>query len=148
MTLLHYPSRKGADSIGIHPHKDTDALTILAADPVGGLQIRPRNRERWIDVTPPEGTFVVNIGDLLEIWSGGYFTSTPHKVDNVSGAERYSFPYFCVPRYDTIVRPLRKPQPGFDRTGIHVGDASRQVWLTNWPDAEAISVSFDPAAGL
>ncbi|MBT8099220.1 MAG: isopenicillin N synthase family oxygenase, partial [Gammaproteobacteria bacterium] len=106
MTLLHYPPQAAnSQRFGIHPHKDTDALTILAADPVGGLYVRARDADEWIRVDAPEGALIVNIGDLLEIWSGGYLVSTPHKVVNDSGKERFSFPYFVVPRYDTVVRP-------------------------------------------
>lgn len=142
MTLLHYPAQDG-DGFGIHPHKDTDALTILAGDQVAGLMVRCRDEEAWIDVDPPANALVVNIGDMLELWSGGYFVSTPHKVVNRTGSERYSFPYFAVPRHDVVVSPLREPQPGFERDDVHVGDVSREVWRTNWPDAVPYATGFD-----
>lgn len=146
MTLLHYPPQApDADGFGIHPHKDTDALTILAPDPVGGLMVRCRDDRKWISADPPQDALIVNIGDLLELWSGGYFVSTPHKVVNTSGAERYSFPYFAVPRFDTVVRPIRKPQPEFSRSSVNVGDASKEVWRTNWPDGGPIDANIDPA---
>lgn len=146
MTLLHYPPQApDADGFGIHPHKDTDALTILAPDPAGGLMIRCRDDQEWIVADPPGDALIVNIGDLLELWSGGYFVSTPHKVVNTSGAERYSFPYFAVPRFDTVVEPLRGPQPAFRRSSVNVGDASREVWRTNWPDVGPIDANIDPA---
>jgi isopenicillin N synthase-like dioxygenase len=144
MTLLHYPPQQSvADGFGIHPHKDTDALTILAADEVGGLMVKRRNNDTWIEVQPPGDALVVNIGDLLEHWSGGDFVSTPHKVVNTSGTERFSFPYFVVPRFDTVVKPLRPPKPDFQRDSVHVGDVSREVWRTNWPDAAPQSMQFD-----
>jgi isopenicillin N synthase-like dioxygenase len=144
MTLLHYPPQAADESgFGIHPHKDTDALTILVPDKVGGLMVKKRNGDQWIEVSAPDDAVVVNIGDLLELWSGGYFVSTPHKVINKSGAERYSFPYFAVPRFDTIVKPLCSPQPGFERTSVHVGDVSREVWRTNWPDSTPGNTNYD-----
>ncbi|MDA1064191.1 MAG: isopenicillin N synthase family oxygenase [Proteobacteria bacterium] len=144
MTLLHYPPQApDARGFGIHPHKDTDVLTILAPDPVGGLFVRSRDQQEWIEAAPPRDALIVNIGDLLELWSGGYFVSTPHKVVNNRGAERYSFPYFVVPRYDTVVTPLRAPQSGFHRSIVHVGDVSREVWRTNWPDATPVDSNFD-----
>jgi isopenicillin N synthase-like dioxygenase len=144
MTLLHYPPQApDAEGFGIHPHKDTDALTILAPDPVGGLFVKQRDAGGWIKVQPPGGALVVNLGDLLELWSGGYFVSTPHKVINSSGAERYSFPYFAVPRYDTLVKPLKEPHAGFDRCEVDVGDVSREVWRTNWPDTTPSDPSLD-----
>ncbi len=144
MTLLHYPPQDtDATGFGIHPHKDTDALTILAPDPVGGLLVKCRDDDAWVEADPPAGALIVNLGDLLELWSGGYFVSTPHKVVNTSGAERFSFPYFAVPRFDTIVEPLREPQPGFGRSRVHVGDVSREVWRTNWPGETASNSEYD-----
>ena len=144
MTLLHYPPQDpNATGFGIHPHKDTDALTILAPDPVGGLLVKCRDADTWIEAKPPSGALIVNLGDLLELWSGGYFISTPHKVVNNSGAERYSFPYFAVPRFDTIVQPLREPQDGFERSSVDVGEVSREVWRTNWQGAVSTRPEFD-----
>ena len=144
MTLLHYPSQDPEQAgFGIHPHKDTDALTLLFPDPVGGLWLRGRGQSDWLEVKAPPHTIVVNIGDLLELWSGGYFVSTPHKVINRSGAERYSFPFFVVPRHDVIVAPLMPPQPGFTRQPVPVGPVSREVWRTNWPTAQPDDTGFD-----
>lgn len=144
MTLLHYPrAAKGQAGFGIHPHKDTDALTILVGDEVAGLMVRSRYSDEWIEVDPPDGALVVNIGDMLELWSGGYFISTPHKVENIAGRERFSFPYFSVPRFDVVVEPLREPQPGFERVSVHVGDVSKEVWRTNWPDTVPHDTGFD-----
>ncbi|RBW57353.1 isopenicillin N synthase family oxygenase [Phaeobacter gallaeciensis] len=137
MTLLHYPPQgDDDDGYGIHPHKDTDALTIIAPDPVGGLEVQTRDGG-WITPDCPPGGFVVNIGDMLELWSGGRLVSTPHRVVNKSGKERYSFPYFAVPRHDTVVTPLLPPQPGFVRPSVHCGHWSAEVWRTNWPDEGA-----------
>ncbi|SLN20272.1 isopenicillin N synthase family dioxygenase [Ruegeria meonggei] len=137
MTLLHYPPQSpDEDGYGIHPHKDTDALTIIAPDPVGGLEVQTRDGG-WITPDCPPGGFIVNIGDMLELWSGGRLKSTPHRVVNRSGKERYSFPYFCVPRHDVVVAPLLPPLPGFDRPSVHCGHWSAEIWRTNWPDEAA-----------
>ncbi len=137
MTLLHYPPQAPDEpGFGIHPHKDTDALTIIAPDPVGGLEVQTRSGD-WITPDCPPGGFVVNIGDMLELWSGGRLVSTPHRVVNRSGKERYSFPYFAVPRHDVVVAPLLPALPGFDRPSVHCGHWSAETWRTNWPDEEA-----------
>ncbi|WP_170400441.1 isopenicillin N synthase family dioxygenase [Ruegeria arenilitoris] len=137
MTLLHYPPQAPDEGgYGIHPHKDTDALTIIAPDPVGGLEVQTRDGG-WITPDCPPGGFIVNIGDMLELWSGGRLKSTPHRVVNRSGRERYSFPYFAVPRHDVIVAPLLDPLPGFDRPSVHCGHWSAEIWRTNWPDETA-----------
>lgn len=137
MTMLHYPPQaEGQSGFGIHPHKDTDALTIIAPDPVGGLEVQTR-RGGWIAAQCPPGGFVVNIGDMLELWSGGRLISTPHRVINRSGHERYAFPYFAVPSHNTVVAPLLPPLPGFDRPSVHCGHWSAEIWRTNWPDQVA-----------
>ena len=144
MTLLHYPpAAAGSDGFGIHPHKDTDALTLLFPDPVGGLWLRPRDSKEWLEVSAPPGTMVVNIGDLLELWSGGLFVSTPHKVVNTSGQERYSFPFFMVPRHDVVVAPLITCQNGYQREPVPVGTVSREVWRTNWLNNKSSHSGFD-----
>ncbi len=137
MTLLHYPPQAPDEGgYGIHPHKDTDALTIIAPDPVGGLEVQTRTGD-WITPDCPPGGFVVNIGDMLELWSGGRLKSTPHRVVNRSGRERYSFPYFAVPRHDVVVEPLLPALPGFYRPAVHCGHWSAEIWRTNWPDETA-----------
>ena len=78
MTLLHYPPGEPGDGFGIHPHKDTDALTLLFPDAVGGLWLRPHDQDEWLEVEAPDDSMVVNIGDLLELWSGG--TLCPHRT--------------------------------------------------------------------
>ncbi|MEX0304468.1 MAG: isopenicillin N synthase family dioxygenase [Leisingera sp.] len=137
MSLLHYPPQAPEEEgFGIHPHKDTDALTIIAPDPVGGLEVQTRDGG-WITPDCPPGGFVVNIGDMLELWSGGRLVSTPHRVVNKTGKERYSFPYFAVPRHDVVVEPLLPPVAGFDRPSVHCGHWSAEIWRTNWPDEDA-----------
>ena len=146
MTLLHYPPRTaGNDPFGIHPHKDTDVLTILAPDPVGGLFVRCKESDEWIAAQTRKDTLIVNVGDMLERWSGGHFVSTPHKVENSSGKQRYSFPYFAVPNFAQEIKPLVSSQdPRWEQSPMHVGDVSAQIWRSNWPNAEAIDKRYDP----
>jgi isopenicillin N synthase-like dioxygenase len=134
MTLLHYPPQAPNDmGFGIHAHKDTDAMTIISPDPVGGLEVRMPDGTWHVVDCPPDG-FIVNIGDMLELWSAGRFVSTPHRVVNKSGSERYSFPYFAVPSHDVVVAPLVKTPPEFNQPSVHCGHWSAETWRTNWPD--------------
>ena len=136
MTLLHYPPQAPDEGgYGIHPHKDSSALTIIAPDPVGGLEVKSGGG--WVTPDCPEGGFVVNIGDVLEHFSGGRLVSTPHRVVNKTGRERYSFPYFAVPRHDAVIKPLLEPTNGFERADVHCGYWQAEVWRTNWPDEHA-----------
>lgn len=146
MTMLRYPAMApDEDGFGIHPHKDSSAFTILSPDPAGGLMVRTREGQ-WIEASPSEGTLVINIGDVMEHWTGGHFVSTPHKVLNRTGRERYSFPYFATPRYDTVVKPVVDPIEGYDRPPVTMGTWHLDVIRSNWPDAKAISPVFDPGS--
>lgn len=101
LRLLHYPSQtqlRPDDLFGSAPHTDFGCLTILAQDNVGGLQVRApfenqnkdiksQDCDRWIDVPYLEGSFIVNVGDMLHRWSNGLLRSTPHRVINPSGKE-------------------------------------------------------------
>lgn len=144
MTLLHYPAMKANETgFGIHPHKDSSAFTILYPDPVGGLQVQTRDGT-WIDAQPPDGAFVVNIGDVMEHWTGGTFKSTPHRVINRSGLERYSFPYFATPRFDTVVAPIVEREEGYSRPPLNIGAWYAGVIQSNWPDDAPVDPNIDP----
>jgi len=106
--LVHYPPQaagQGEGQFGAAPHTDWGCITVLWQDDVGGLQVRNRAGQ-WIDAPPIEDTFVINIGDMLERWSNDLFVSTPHRVVNDSGRERYSIPVFYDPDFETIVECL------------------------------------------
>lgn len=100
--IFHYPP--GADTWGVGEHTDYGLLTILLQDAVGGLQVRTPSG--WIDAPPLEGSFVCNLGDMLERMTGGQYRSTPHRVRNASGLDRLSFPFFFDPGWDAEVRPI------------------------------------------
>ncbi|MEO0492516.1 MAG: 2OG-Fe(II) oxygenase family protein [Actinomycetota bacterium] len=143
MTLLHYPDQPPAsDAVGIHPHKDTNVITLLHPGDVPGLEVRSRNGE-WITPEAPAAALVVNVGEMLELWSGGEFVATPHRVVNRSGRERYSFPFFVVPNHDVVVEPLLPRRPGFDTTSMPVGSLTAEVWRTNWPDEAPSTAGHD-----
>ncbi len=108
LRMLHYPPQTGSitmSEIGTGAHTDYGLLTILAQDDNGGLQLQAPDGG-WIDAPPLPDTFVVNIGDILQRWSNGRLKSTPHRVINTSGAERYSAPFFYHAAYDTVIDRL------------------------------------------
>ena len=88
---------------GISAHTDYEVFTILHTDRPG-LQALNAG-EQWVDVPPLAGTFIINIGDMLELLSNGAFVATSHRVLNI-GKERFSFPMFCTLDYETVVAPL------------------------------------------
>jgi len=105
--LFHYPPQTVTPekAFGAAPHTDYGMLTLLAQDPIGGLELRRRNGE-WLAAPYIPGTFVVNIGDLFKVWSNGLFMSNLHRVVNKTGRERYSIPTFFNPDFDTPVACL------------------------------------------
>jgi isopenicillin N synthase-like dioxygenase len=106
--IFHYPAladNVSAGEWGVGEHSDYGLLTLLAQDELGGLQVRTPDG-RWIDVPAEPGVLVCNIGDMLDRLTEGRYRSTPHRVRNVSGRSRLSFPYFFDPSWDAVVTPL------------------------------------------
>ena len=105
--LAHYPNQSvvGNNEFGSAPHTDFGFMTILAMTKVPGLEIRPKGMD-WIRAPVLPGCFIVNTGDLLQRWTNNVFLSTPHRVINNTGLERYSIPFFFSPHPDHVVEPM------------------------------------------
>jgi isopenicillin N synthase-like dioxygenase len=102
---VHYPSQavdRAENEFGSATHTDNGCLTLLSQDDIGGLQVQRRDGG-WIDAPPIANTYVINIGDMLMRWTNDKWVSTPHRVINVSGKDRYSIPFFYNPSYHTQV---------------------------------------------
>lgn len=106
LRLLRYPPNDrpmNNSNPGIFPHSDFECFTVLNQQ-APGLQVMNAARE-WVEAPPIPGTFIVNIGDLLEGWTNGLFKATQHRVVN-TGRERFSMPLFFAVDYHTVVEPL------------------------------------------
>jgi isopenicillin N synthase-like dioxygenase len=98
------PADLGDEQFGVAPHTDYGCITLLWQDDNGGLEVRNLKGD-WLAAPPIEGSFVINVGDLLARWSNDRFASTPHRVINTSGRKRLSIATFYDPDYTAAVDP-------------------------------------------
>lgn len=103
--LLYYPPQpplSPEDAFGLAPHTDYGAITLLAQDPLGGLELKTRSGE-WVSAPHIEDTLVMNLGDLFRAWTNDLYVSNPHRVVNRTGRERYSIPVFFNPAFRSVI---------------------------------------------
>jgi isopenicillin N synthase-like dioxygenase len=120
LRLLHYPPRatERDEALGAGEHTDYGSITLLLNDDAGGLDVRRRDGT-WVEAPPIPGAFVCNIGDSLMRWSNDIYVSTPHRVKNPPGRDRYSVAFFldpnpevslaCLPGCSTPENPAKYP---------------------------------------
>ncbi|MCB2014035.1 MAG: 2-oxoglutarate and iron-dependent oxygenase domain-containing protein [Sphingobium sp.] len=112
LRLLHYPPLAPdapAGAVRAGAHEDINLITLLLGAEEAGLQLLRRDG-RWMDIRPPEGALVVNIGDMLQRLTNDALPSTTHRVINPPEERRtisrYSMPFFLHLRPDFIIDPL------------------------------------------
>lgn len=96
----------GLGDMALHHHSDAGALTVLLQDEVGGLQVAVDGL--WQDVAPLAGAFVINVGDMMQVWSNDRYRSALHRVRPITDRPRLSIPYFYNPAYETDCVPLAR----------------------------------------
>ncbi|KAK2601897.1 hypothetical protein QQS21_004584 [Conoideocrella luteorostrata] len=97
MRLLHYPPKTGNDEeqYGVGDHTDFGGVTVLLQEPNReGLEVWYPPTERWIPVPVKENSFVINMGDIMQMWTNGYYRSARHRVITYGAKDRYSVPFF------------------------------------------------------
>ena len=117
LRLLHYPPMRRTEQrqLGASAHTDFGALTLLLQDGTSGLQVLDQATETWVPIAPdPEG-YVVNIGDMLSLWTGGLYKSSVHRVLNENPKDRYSVVFFFDGNLDCPLRPLDGSQVDDDQ---------------------------------
>lgn len=102
--IIRYPGRDSTESEqGVGAHKDSGFLTLLLQERQKGLQVEAADGD-WIDAEPRDGTFVVNIGELLEMATDGYLKATVHRVVTPpAGTDRLSVAFFLGAPFDAEI---------------------------------------------
>jgi isopenicillin N synthase-like dioxygenase len=90
--------------LGLNHHTDAGAMTLLLQDDQPGLEVY-RDGE-WHLVEPRRGALVVNIGDIVQVWSNDRYQAALHRVIANASAERFSVPFFFCPAYSAAYAPL------------------------------------------
>ncbi len=143
LRMTHYPARTKEElennQFALAPHTDSSFMTLLPYNELPGLAIRRPNGE-WFEQPVIPGSFTVNTGDMLHRWSNHQFLSTPHRVINQSGAERYAIPFFfdatldykmsCLPTCRSADNPPKHEPTSY---------AEYMLWFasTNYPQVTA-----------
>ena len=109
--------------LGVHHHTDAGALTVLLQDDVGGLQVFRDGF--WHDIPPVPGAFVINTGDMMQVWSNDIYQAAIHRVLAMKSRDRYSIPFFFNPSADTDVSPL---------PSVVTGDRPARYRTVNWAE--------------
>jgi isopenicillin N synthase-like dioxygenase len=144
LRLFNYPSRPVPAGTpaqwGVGEHTDYGLLTMLWQDDVGGLQVR--TDYGWIDAPPLPGSFVCNIGDMLDRMTGGRYRSLPHRVAiNASGRDRLSIPLFFDPDFAWRIAPVPGATAGQDDSGRRWDGANLQAFEGTYGDYVSVKVS-------
>ncbi|KAK1276831.1 Flavonol synthase/flavanone 3-hydroxylase [Acorus gramineus] len=109
LRLNHYPPCPTPHlALGVGRHKDAGGLTVLAQDHVGGLDVKKKSDGEWYRVKPIPDSYIINVGDLVQVWSNERYESAEHRVSVNSKRERFSIPFFFNPAHYTIVAPLEE----------------------------------------
>jgi isopenicillin N synthase-like dioxygenase len=136
--IFSYPPPPDPALWGVGEHTDYGLLTILLQDDAGGLEVK--SRSRWISAPPVPGSFVCNIGDMLDRMTRGVFRSTPHRVRNPAPRPRLSFPFFFDPNFFARVQPINLPaeivppddqDQRWDRASVHAFKGTYGEYLLN-----------------
>ena len=144
LRMVRYPAHPpDADSrsFGAGAHTDWGALTLLAQDVHGGLEVRMPDGS-WTEATPLPGALVVNLGDMIPRWTNGLYHSNPHRVRNhrSGGRPRYSIPFFYEPDYlarieavPSTVAPGETPRFAACTAGEHLREMYQRTYALSAP---------------
>lgn len=154
LRALRYQHEEGRDldrpAPALAAHKDLGTTTLLTSD-APGLQFQPRGSEEWVDVAVPQGALVVNLGEFFEVWTGGAWHATMHRVAASGRQGRTSLAFFANqsirlpigggPPPSRVVEPLGSSRSEWQ--GLKTHEASEARSSLQWP-----AFFFDRLAAL
>ncbi|MDP2292028.1 MAG: 2OG-Fe(II) oxygenase family protein [Actinomycetota bacterium] len=157
--IFRYPPHPTGDTStwGVGEHTDYGLLTLLATDGTPGLQVHSHGE--WIDAPASADLVICNLGDMLDRLTGGRYRSTPHRVRNHGGHDRYSLPFFLDPGWEASVEPIAfadewdvplDQQARWDKANLRDVGGTYGQWLSAkvakvFPTL-ATTVALDPSA--
>jgi isopenicillin N synthase-like dioxygenase len=142
--VIRYPGADGADRQGVGRHRDTGFVTFVLQDDGGGLQVRLD--DRWIDVPAIPGAFVVNLGEMMQLLTSGYFAATVHRVISPpAGHERVSVAYFFNPKLEATLTPLTlPPELARDAPGGESNEADNPIFANYGANSMKVRLRAHP----
>ena len=132
--ILNYQNKVSGDGIG--SHIDYGFLTILLQDKVQGLEIKDSDGQ-WFKAPIIPGTFLINIGHMIQRWTNDYYRATVHRVVSSPNKTRLSVPFFFEPNYDTVIEPIEKFCTNSNPTRyspLHFGNYLEKTFKTSYSD--------------
>ena len=109
--IIRYPAQSADQDTGqgVGLHHDSGLLSFILQDDQSGLQVQ--TQQGMVAATPIPGTYVMNLGQMMQAASNGYLRATPHRVESPpSGKERLSLAYFFNPRLEAVFAPVELPK--------------------------------------
>ena len=140
MRISNYPpyGKNQEENVGdgIGAHIDYGFLTILLQDNIGGLEVKNTDNE-WVSAPMIPGTFLINIGHMIQRWTNDYYKATVHRVIPPEHESRCSLPFFFEPNIDTVVVPMdefcsKNNPPRYEP--FHFGDYLESKFTTSYSD--------------
>lgn len=149
LRMIRYPPHPAdADerTFGAGAHTDWGAVTLLAQDDHGGLEVQMPDG-RWVEAAPVPGSFVVNLGDMVPRWTNGLYRSNLHRVRNrhSGGRPRFSIPFFFEPCYTARIEALPGTVPAGEEP-LHAPCTAGEHLVEMYRRTYGLSKAASPAA--
>jgi len=142
LRLNYYPPCPNPSSnLAVHHHTDAGALTILYQDD-GVTSLQVQKDKEWHFIPPRKDTFVINLGDMIQVWSNDKYKAPLHQVQAHATKERYSAPFFYNPAYKADILPLvgNKEESLYDK--INWGEFRSKRFAGDYADiGEEVQIS-------